>query len=250
MKSHKYLRKEIVNNKTRYIYDETTQLSNKIVETMAEGSSLAGPIYRKAAEFFNRRRSKETGNEAGGEDQRRTKERLDFEAFAKSQGFWIDRLPEISSNNLLSSEGAEANVYLYGKSKVVKTVTMVMHEHRENPIEDFLERISMFNGLFPSSYLSIKGVGEFEKDGEKQFSFVLLQRRFQDFDRVPRDEARQFLKSVGFDYQNGNTYYNNDFIVDDLHADNIIKEGDEYFIIDAFVEHNNEIGWRKIEGDT
>ena len=256
MKSHKYIRKENKDGKVRYIYTErdiTTQNKGDGERLGAKqiGSKRAGSRYEKALEFFIRRRSSQTGSGTSRENQeteRREENKGDFIEYCKDNGLWIESLPEMSSSNFLD-KGMETNVYNYGKDKVLKQITLSQHEHLDNPIEDLLQRIAYYNYVFEESGLELVGFGEFDFEGEKQFSVLVTQERFDDFEPVLRDEVKKFMEKKGFKHDKGNTYYNSHFIVDDLHADNVVKRKGEYFVLDCFIEDNTEQGWKKIEGE-
>ena len=249
MKSHKYIRKENKNGKVRYIYTErdireNAQMDKSFLAAKQEGSFLAGPRYEKAIEFFIRGRSSQTNGRADSKNI----EREEFIKYCKDNGLWKDEMKEISPSHFLGN-GVETNVYSYGKDEVLKQMTLSQHEHLDSPIEDILERIANYNAVFPDSYLKLEGFGEFEFEGEKQFSVLTTQTFIKGVRGVDRDEVKKFMEKKGFKHDKGNTYYNSHFIVDDLHNANILKNENGYFVIDCFVERNDEQGWKKIEGE-
>lgn len=253
-KSHKYIKKQNINGTVKYIYKEsdlrsTRALDKSILEAKQVGGRYAGPNYEKATRFFIDRTSSSRSKTTSDEDQTRENGVAEFIDYCKSNRLWKESMPEISSKNYLD-KGAETNVFLSGNSKVLKQMTLSQHEHLQSPIEDILERIALYNSIFPETALKLEGFGQFDFEGNKEFSVLVTQPRIENMTRVLRDEARRFMESKGFKYDKGNTYYNSHFIIDDLHADNIVKtKSGDYFIIDCFIEQNNETGWNKIEGE-
>ncbi|GHT51960.1 hypothetical protein AGMMS49982_10910 [Bacteroidia bacterium] len=167
----------------------------------------------------------------------------------------------LKDNSIAQSGGAEADVYFMPDEFVVKVI-----EHYGTPLEFLDDRISLYNYLFPETHYELLGFTDnpFESDyvsfvvRQKQIDgFVLLKylKEISIYDKKMRAETEQKLHETIVRYMkvkfdavpaySSNTYANSNYIIRDLHLENIISErnvltfpNEHLYIIDANVSLN------------
>jgi len=172
-------------------------------------------------------------------------------------------IEKIKNQSIAQSGGAEADVYFMSDGSVIKIV-----EHYGAPLEFLDDRISLYNYLFPGTKYELLGFTENPYDVD-YLSFVVLQKEIEGgtflkqlkeisgYDREARKKFEAKLYNVieqhlkeNFDAipsYTSNTYSNSNYIIRDLHFENVITVGnvltnpDEHlYIIDANVSLNTD----------
>ena len=172
-------------------------------------------------------------------------------------------IEEIKSQAIAQSGGAEADVYFMPDGNVIKIV-----EHYGTPLEFLDERISLYNYLFPETKYELLGFTENPYDAD-YLSFVVSQKEIEGgtflkqlkeisvYDREARKKAENKLyktieqhlkeKFDAIPAYTSNTYSNSNYIIRDLHFENVITVGNVFtnpnehlYIIDANVSLNTD----------
>lgn len=173
--------------------------------------------------------------EANSNMHRTRKESEEVEAFAKSNGYYINNLSE----NYIETEmgGSESDVYLNPENPntVVKNFTPAGY----NGYQSALGKILLHNHLFPNTNYSLIGISEM--DGIS--SLVLEQPFIENTRNATTEEIHQFIENIGFEItgtRNGSLEATNTegVIIRDLDGDNIqIGQDGEIYVIDATIEY-------------
>ena len=174
-----------------------------------------------------------------------------------------DDIEEIKKRSIAQSGGAEADVYFMSDGNVIKIV-----EHYGTPLEFLDDRISLYNYLFPETRYELLGFTDNPYDTE-YVSFVVLQKEIEGttflkqlkdvsiYDRKAREDAQKELYKIierhlkeKFDAApayTSNTYSNSNYIIRDLHFENVMTVGsvlanpnEHLYIIDANVSLNTD----------
>ena len=172
-------------------------------------------------------------------------------------------IEKIKNRSIAQSGGAEADVYFMPDKNVIKIV-----EHYGTPLEYLDDRISLYNYLFPGTKYELLGFTENPYDAD-YISFVVSQREIEGgtflkqlkeisiYDRKTREDASHKLFKIierhlkeKFDAipaYTSNTYCNSNYIIRDLHFENLITVGnvltnpnEHLYIIDANVSLNTD----------
>lgn len=247
-KSHKYIRKEMDGKGSyRYVYKEKEEKYAKVKEYTKQIFQRSRAIERlsqkeEQGRMLSGRRNVEATILIGSDerasspnrsaDERRLAQEELLEDYARKEGVWMERLPEIRPGNFVAS-GAEAKVYSYGSRSVVKVNNLSAHEE---PIE-FLDRIALHNHLFPDTKYEVLG---FNRTG-KDFSILVKQPFIQALEGADRWTVAEEMRKMGFAHKGGDTYVSDDYIVEDLHRGNVlIAEDGTLLFIDPIIYLNTK----------
>ncbi|MDR0544191.1 MAG: hypothetical protein LBG30_02425 [Odoribacteraceae bacterium] len=189
--------------------------------------------------------SQERRDARQGTDSERAKvqEQL-LKKYARENNLWFDP-EEIDSWEYITS-GMEARVYNDPDSKYVLKVVYNYKNFTPTPLEYLDNRISLYNHLFGNSGSKIELVGFTETYGATRdvkgpfFAFVIRQVHVQGRELAEEEIPLldKEMKQRGFD-KKGDVYYNDDYIVKDLHADNVIIDNNgNLFFIDPSIALN------------
>ena len=172
-------------------------------------------------------------------------------------------IDEIKKQSIAQAGGAEADVYFMSDGNVIKIV-----EHYGTPLEFLDDRISLYNYLFPETKYELLGFTDNPYD-EDFLSFVVSQKEIEGgtflkqlkdisiYDREAREDAKNKLYKIierhlkeNFDAvpaYTSNTYANSNYIIRDLHFENIMTVGnvltnpnEHVYVIDANVSLNTD----------
>ena len=172
-------------------------------------------------------------------------------------------IDKIKNNSIAQSGGAEADVYFMPDGNVIKIV-----EHYGTPLEFLDDRISLYNYLFPETRYELLGFTENPYDAD-YLSFVVSQKEIEGgtflkqlkeisiYDRNIREDSQNKLYKIierhlkeKFDAVPAytvNSYSNSNYIIRDLHFENLITVGkvltnlnEHLYIIDANVSLNTD----------
>ena len=185
------------------------------------------------------------------------------EALKNDVKFWYSEadIEEIKQKSIAQSGGAEADVYFMQDGNVIKIV-----EHYGTPLEFLDDRISLYNYLFPETKYELWGFTDNLYDAD-YVSFIVSQKEIEGgtflkqlkdisiYDRERRKEAEAKLYKIieqhlkeKFDATpayTSNTYSNSNYIIRDLHFENVMTVGsvlaspkEHLYVIDANVSLN------------
>lgn len=150
--------------------------------------------------------------------------------YANSVNIWYDN-PESKFGTYIGN-GAEQYVYYTGNGIVTKINNIQFHDTSLN----FLDRLAIHNYIFPEAPYRVIGFG-INKFGD--FSvitdqpFVIAQRG------ADREEMKSYMTHLGYEYMGGNSYINDDYLVEDLHPGNaLITPQGNIAIIDPIIYLN------------
>lgn len=170
-----------------------------------------------------------------------------IEAWAKASDLWLNDYEDAEGNRartleeLLNSQwdyfdqGSESEVYRYDDTQFLKSISL---SHTNDNIAKALDKIALFNHMFPETALNIVGFG---RDSLGHFRIIALQNIIKG-EELTNEELQEFnnkyklkeSKSTGwFESQDGVA------LLTDLSPMNIKKDAEgNYFVIDADVAFN------------
>lgn len=154
--------------------------------------------------------------------------------YAKETGIWVDR-DIIEKDWLFVDKGEEAKVYDDGN--YIKKVFDYQF-FSLSPLEFIDNRISLHNFMFEETSYELIGFTETNRG----LSFILRQPYIQNYSKTPVSVIREEMVNNGFNVMDEKSYYNNNYIVEDLHHKNVLTNdttGKLYFI-DTVVSLNEE----------
>lgn len=168
-----------------------------------------------------------------------------IEAWAKAEDLWLNDYTDEQGNkantleDLLESQwfflnsGSEANVYRYNKNTVLKSISLLKYDDN---IELALDRIALFNKLFPSSALSVVSFG---RDSLGHFQIIATQNYIEGTE-LTVDEFKDFKSK--YEIKENNGWYKTEdgtAVITDLEPYNILKDNSgNYHVIDADISFN------------
>jgi 8-oxo-dGTP pyrophosphatase MutT (NUDIX family) len=158
-----------------------------------------------------------------------------LEGYAKDNGLWVEN-STIEKDWKFIDNGEEAKVYDDGD--YVKKV----YDYRMmslSPLEFIDNRISLHNFMFPGTSYELTG---FTKT-KKGLSFILKQPYIRNYSKTPIENIKEEMEKRGFKKIDNKSYYNDNYLVEDLHSKNVLTKDDtgKLYFIDTVVSLN-EIG--------
>lgn len=254
MKTGKWTKETIdeFNNLIKKIQDEKVDTKRGVGEGRSFSSGRS-EIHEGASLLL---RTDEGTNE---EKRRNPKEQYDFdaaegreqerllEAWAKAADLWLNDYEDAKGNkattleDLLNSQwdylniGSEAEVYRYDDKTVIKSINL---SHSNDNPGKLLDRIAMFNVLFPSTAMEVVGFG---RDSQGHFRVIITQP-FIEATELTDEDLEEFHKKYNLEQIGGwfKTKIPNVYVTD-LSPSNILKDKDgRYYIIDADVKYDSE----------
>jgi hypothetical protein len=238
----------IYNGKKGIDYDKIADVARRIIEGTAtitrlnpkeeQGRCKAGRIHVESSILLgaDRRANCEKFSKKETYLIAERQEKL-LKKYAKKRKIWFNE-KNIAGNALRRlPDGMESHIYLEQDGKhVIKVMNyFVMDELPENYLDN---RISLHNYLFEDTKYELFGFTENE-DG---FAFIVRQPYIQGIEleaETKEEDVQQcerlnrFMKNTfDMDYTGGNTYYNSNYVIDDLHLNNVLEDrnGNFYFI--------------------
>lgn len=170
-----------------------------------------------------------------------------IEAWAKANNLWFNDYTDPDGNkaktleDLFNSQwpfydlGSEAANYRYDENTLIKTINL--SHYNDNP-GLLLDRIALFNELFPGVGLDVVGFG---RDSLGHFKVIALQR-FVEGQELTDDELDKAISSLPVKLiDKGAWYETEDGLANltDLAEYNILKDKDgNYFVIDCDIVYN------------
>lgn len=150
--------------------------------------------------------------------------------FAKTTNIWYKNAEKQFGNYI--GNGAEQYVYFTGNGKVTKINNIQFHDTALG----FLDRLALHNYIFPEAPYNLIGFtinqfGDFSAITEQ--AFVIAQRG------ATRNEMKNYMAKLGYQYIGGNSYLNKDYFIDDLHPGNaLITPNGNIAVIDPIIYLN------------
>jgi hypothetical protein len=271
------------NPKSRMEYGKLSELARRVIAGKAtiarldrdeEQGRIAGGCRNVEASIvlgtaFEHHQGKQNGvcyaiNEEAAQQKAVLKAYAD-ELLKNNVKLWFSEadIEEIKKQSIAQSGGAEADVYFMSGGNVIKTV-----EHYGTPLEFLDDRISVYNYLFPGTKYELLGFADNPYDADYML-FVVSQKEIEGgtflkqlkeisrYDREARKEAENKLYKIiekhlkeKFDAipaYTSNTYSNSNYIIRDLHFENVMTVGnvlanpnEHMYIIDANVSLNTD----------
>ena len=254
MKTGKWTKKTIeeFNNLVKQIQDEKVDIKRGVGERRSFSSGRS-EIHEGASLLL---RPDEGTNE---EKRRNPKEQYDFdakegreqerrlEAWAKAADLWLNDYEDADGNkantleDLLNSQwdylniGSEAEVYRYDDKTVIKSINL---SHANDNPGKLLDRIAMFNILFPGTAMEVVGFG---RDANGHFRVIVTQP-FIEATELTDADLDEFHKKYNLEQVGGwfKTKIPNVYVTD-LSPSNILRDKDgRFYIIDADVKYDSE----------
>jgi len=238
-----------VNNYAREIVAGRSTL--KRLPPGAEQGRIEGGIHNVAASIISgRSRETDTGaREDSAENAgRRVKEQSQrLEVYAKSQGIWVEPEDLVDKFGKIFKGGSESTIHLNGDGYVTKVNNLSFYGQEDGNLLDFFDRIAIHNHLFPTTKYTLVG---FTNDLGGLLAIV---RQPFIANAVPThfNDTTPYMHKLGFKGAYG-TYYNDNYIVRDLHQDNILTgEDGRLYVIDPAIRLNNQarFGGKMVAGD-
>lgn len=222
------------------IMGEGSSFTNEISEIHAAAIILLRGTYGSNKEESRNPKEQYDKDAAQGK-----KQEIKLEAWAKANDLWLNDYEDAEGNkantleDLLHSQwdyfaqGSEAEVFLYDETQVLKSINL---SHSNDNIAKLLDRILLFNKLFPETSLSIVGFG---RDSMGHFRIIVTQNAIRGKE-LTEQELNEFHAKYNLEKQ-GSWFKtaNNSILITDLSPSNIIKDNDgNYFIVNADVVYN------------
>ena len=209
-----------------------------------EGASLVIAAKTGASKERRGNPQEEYGVDA---EEGREQERL-IESWAKANDLWLNDYEDAEGNKantleeLLNSQwnylniGSEAEVYEYDDTTVLKSINL---SHANDNPGKLLDRIALFNILFPSTAMEVVGFG---RDSQGHFRVIVTQPYIEG-DELTDEDLNDFHNKYKLKQIKGwfKTKYPG-VLVTDLSPSNIKKDKEgRYYIIDADVKYDESI---------
>lgn len=209
-----------------------------------EGASL---VIGTNARTNKERRGNPQEEYASDAEEGREQERR-IESWAKANDLWLNDYEDAEGNkaatleDLLNSQwdylniGSEAEVYRYDGNTVLKSINL---SHANDNPGKLLDRIALFNILFPSTAMEVVGFG---RDSQGHFRVIATQPYIEG-NELTEEDLDEFHKKYKLQQIKGwfKTKYPG-VLITDLSPSNIKKDKDgNYYIIDADVKYDESI---------
>lgn len=219
--------------------DQEDEQRNKIPERISqERHGRINEVDREVEERTTDNRGRETPTSearqiiAGKESKREQLNAL--ESYAKEKGIWIDNTSVLGEQ---FSEGGENEVFYTPDTNSVFKLNNF--EYAGDDVVNFFDRIDAHNTLFPKVHYALIG---FAKNSKGETSAVLKQPYVSEADRLATpEEIANFMRSIGFERINEDTYTNNDYEVFDAFSNNVLLGVDGLlYPIDTQIRKNTQ----------
>lgn len=234
--------KQIQDGKINFerVVGEGSSFTNEISEIHAGAIVLLRGTYGpNKGERRNPKEQYESDAIQGLEQEKR------LEAWAKANDLWLNNYTDEEGNkantleDLLHSQwgffaqGSEAEVFMYDDTHVLKSINL---SHSNDNVAKFLDRIMLFNKMFPETALEIVGFG---RDSLGQLRVIAVQNTIRGKE-LTEEQLNDFHSKYKFEKEgawfkvgNGNA------LITDLSPSNIIVDSKgNYFVIDVDVVYN------------
>ena len=255
MKKDRIFTANMTANEREYQYAKIRERADSIIQGRGRISCLASGA--ESGRIKGGRRNVEASILIGGDestgDPSTTKilkklQEVKLENWANHEKIWFDHFDIVNNwKRIDNGRSMEAEVYGFEKTQ---TVRKVFHydaiDSNTIPMDFINNRISVHNHLFPETKYTLLGFTRSNAGFRyERFAFVLEQPYIQGKPMTEK-EIEAFMKSIGFPAHSGTYYWNDYFIVGDMHEGNILKFTDEkgndlVFVIDPMPKLNTSI---------
>lgn len=240
----RYPRREAQQSTDTDVTQENIQEDGTIQTTPLNREEEAGRVRGGSTnvEATQRLEQDKSANQAeytGDTDSIAAREEQVIEDYARESGVWLDESDIAEEAAEVLPSGAEARVYL---SEDGTTVTKVIDYsvYSESLSEFFTDRVSLFNSLFPETAMEVQG---FTRDEDGNFRVVVTQPFVEGTmlapegsTKIPADKQealdKYMLETFGME-RRGTTYFNDNYIIDDVHGGNVLESDGKFFFIDV-----------------
>ena len=194
---------------------------SRLPEQAESGRKAGGERNVQASCLIGRSQS---ANKTDTRKLKKTQEKT-LEEWAKHEKIWFNH-DNIKKNWERMDDGtsAEAEVYYFPKTKTVRKVFQYdALDSNYTPMGFIDDRISIHNALFPETKYTVLG---FTRTSSRGFCFV-IEQPFIDGEKLTVDELVTHMNSLGFPNQTGYVFWNDYYVVGDLHEKNVLKAKDD-----------------------
>jgi hypothetical protein len=220
---------------------ERTAFLRKTAKYMREASLIVGTRIGVIQKKYENPKEEYERDAREGKQQEKQ-----LEVWAKAMDLWVNDYEDINGNkaktleDLLHSQweylnmGSEAEVYAYDDTMVLKSINL---SHVNDNPSKLLDRITLFNLLFPTTALDIGGFG---RDSLGHFRVIVTQPHIEGTELTAKDLEKFHNKYELEQTEEGwfKIEYPNVYITD-LSEFNILKDNKGNFhIIDADVKYD------------
>lgn len=212
--------------------------ASSLSEIHAGASLILGTDVRAEKEERGNPQAKYEADAAEGREQERK-----LEAWAKAADLWLNDYEDANGNkantleDLLNSQwkywnqGSEAEVYMYDDGVLLKSINL---SHTNDNPGKLLDKIALFNTLFPSTAMEVVGFG---RDSLGHFRVIVTQPFIEGTELTDAD-LEDFRKKYNLEDGASIDTEEGTIEVSDLGPSNILKDKEgNYFIIDADVTY-------------
>lgn len=142
-----------------------------------------------------------------------------LEKYAKENDMWYEDVSDFGENTGIG--GDENRVFRKeNEAFFTKVNNFIIHE----TLLEFFDRIAIHNALFPETKIEVLGFLR-DKDRNDDFSVVIKQPivDINEDKEMSEEEIESFMLKKGFEKQSKGTYFNEQFILDDIVNNNIVE---------------------------
>jgi hypothetical protein len=152
-----------------------------------------------------------------------------LEEYAKRKNIWFEYLTEIAGKweGVEGRGGQEAEVYR-GEPGFLRKV-FDYYQNSDSPLEFMDNRIAIHNMLFPEKKYELSG---FTKKSNR-LQFILKQPFVRGRNYKKGDHFQQYMEKLGYEQIDDTTYYNQFFLLQDLHEANVLKTDSGFTFVDT-----------------
>jgi len=173
--------------------------------------------------------SEKTDREQLSMHEIKEKQELLLEIYAKHEKIWFDYEKEIELTweGVEGRGGQEAEVYKGNEHFLRKVIDY--YQNSDTPLEFLDNRIAIHNLLFPDTKYELLG---FTKR-KNRFKFIVSQPFIAGRNYRKEDNFCDYMENLGYEQIDDTTYYNNHFIISDLHEANVLKIEKGFAFVDT-----------------
>ena len=157
------------------------------------------------------------------------KQELLLEIYAKHEKIWFDYEKDIEQTweGVEGRGGQEAEVYKGNQYFLWKVIDY--YQNSDTPLEFLDNRIAIHNLLFPDTKYELIG---FSKK-KNRLQIIVSQPFVTGKNYKKEDNFCGYMEQLGYEQIDDTTYYNNHFIIRDLHEANVLKIEKGFAFVDT-----------------
>lgn len=153
-----------------------------------------------------------------------------LEEYAKLTGCWIEDYVQHFGDARIGG-ATESEVFKVNDATVAKVNNFEQHED----ILEFFDRVALHNFLFPDAPYTVTGFTK--RDGS--VNVIFEQPFIEGTVGASREQVASVMIKMGFEAIGSNTYVNKDYVVEDLHKNNVFVTEDNRLIFVDPIERLN-----------